>query len=68
MVAFLADEAPDKRSQCIDRLLADPRYAQHQADIWDFILFTRKPPGYDVHRRDGIQKWLVRQFARKRSL
>src|SRR5688572_13242432 len=43
--AFLDDSSPDKRSQLIDRLLADPRYAQHQTDVWDLILFTRNPPG-----------------------
>lgn len=63
VVAFLADESPEKRSQLIDRLLADPRYAQHQADIWDLILFTRTPPGSEADRRDGIQRWLSKQFA-----
>src|SRR5688572_13049668 len=30
--AFLDDSAPDKRAKLIDRLLADPRYGQAQAD------------------------------------
>lgn len=63
VVAFLSDPSADKRSQLIDRLLADSRFAQHQADIWDLILFTRSPPGSEADRRDGMQKWLVQQFA-----
>src|SRR5262249_40567705 len=31
---FLADRSPDKRQKLIDRLLDDPRYAQHFANVW----------------------------------
>ena len=65
-VAFLADGSPDKRQKLIDRLLDDPRYAQHQADLWDLILFGRHPPGYDTDKRDGMQRWLREQFAANR--
>jgi hypothetical protein len=65
-VAFLADTATDKRTRLIDKLLEDPRYAQHQADLWDLILFGRNPPGYNTDRRDGIQRWLREQFAANR--
>lgn len=65
-VAFLADDAADKRAKLIDRLLDDPRYAAHQADLWDMILFGRNPPGYDTDKRDGIQRWLREQFASNR--
>ena len=34
-VAFLEDSSPHKRSQWIDRLLDDPRYARHMAELWD---------------------------------
>lgn len=61
--AFLDDPSPGKRDTLIERLFADPRYAEHQADLWDFILFGRNPPGYDTDRRDGIQRWLREQFA-----
>ncbi len=57
-MAFLDDAAPDKRTRLIDRLLADPRYAQHQADVWDMMLFGRNPPGYDADKRPGFQHWL----------
>ncbi len=62
-VAFLDDPAPEKRLRIIDQLLADPRYAQHQTDVWDQVLFGRNPPGYDTDKRTGIQNWLNRQFA-----
>jgi hypothetical protein len=60
---FLADKDPEKRAKLVDRLLADPRYAQHQADLWDMILFGRRPPGYDTDKREPFQMWLRKQFA-----
>jgi hypothetical protein len=63
-VAFLDSKAPDKRAQLVDRLLADPRFAQHQADVWDLLLFGRNPPGYDTHKRDGFQTWLRSNFEK----
>ncbi len=65
-VAFLNDASGDKRQKLIDRLLDDPRYAQHQADLWDLILFGRNPPGFGTDKRDGIQRWLREQFAQNR--
>jgi hypothetical protein len=65
-VAFLADGSANKRQKLIDRLLEDSRYAQHQADLWDLILFGRNPPGYGTDKRDGIQRWLREQFAQNR--
>ncbi|MEK6238663.1 MAG: DUF1549 and DUF1553 domain-containing protein, partial [Planctomycetales bacterium] len=65
--AFLDDDASDKREKLIDRLLSDPRYAQHQADVWDMVLFGRNPPGYDARTRGGFQKWLRDQFAENTS-
>ena len=44
----------DKRAKLIDRLLDDPRYAGHQADVWDLVLFGRNPPGFDTAKRDGF--------------
>src|SRR5689334_18598206 len=45
---FLADSDPKKREKLIDRLLAEPRFAAHQADVWDLVLFGRNPPGGDA--------------------
>jgi hypothetical protein len=61
-VAFLGDASPDKRQKLVDRLLNDPRFGLHQADVWDLAYFTRNPPGYDVDRRPGFQNWLRTQF------
>ena len=61
---FLDDNDPQKRAKLIDRLLEDPRYAQHQADVWDMIYFGRNPPGYKTNERQGFQDWLREQFAK----
>jgi hypothetical protein len=63
-VAFLNSTEPAKREQLIDRLLADPRFAQHQADVWDMLLFGRNPPGFETHKRDGFQAWLRGRFEK----
>jgi hypothetical protein len=36
--AFAADASPDKRAQVIDRLLADPRWADHWMGLWQDAL------------------------------
>lgn len=36
--AFLADPAPDKRARLIDRLLDDPRMADHWVSYWQDVL------------------------------
>jgi hypothetical protein len=63
VVAFLDDESAEKRAVLIDRLLKDPRFAQHQAEVWDQVLFGRRPPGYGTDKRQGFQNWLCDQFA-----
>jgi hypothetical protein len=62
--AFLNDADDQKRTKLIDRLLDDPRYARHQADVWDMIYFGRNPPGYDSPKREGFQTWLRDAFAK----
>lgn len=61
--AFLDDTDPKKREKLIDALLEHPRFAIHQADIWDLMYFTRNPPGYGTDKRAGFQTWLQKQFA-----
>jgi mono/diheme cytochrome c family protein len=36
--AFAADQHPDKRAKLIDRLLADPRWADHWVGFWQDLL------------------------------
>ncbi|MFZ9435716.1 MAG: DUF1553 domain-containing protein [Opitutales bacterium] len=38
IAAFAADASPDKRAKAIDRLLADPRAADHQMGYWQDVL------------------------------
>lgn len=61
-IAFLDSKEAGKRDKLIDKLLADPRFAQHQADIWDMTLFGRHPPGYETDKREGFQTWLRSRF------
>ena len=63
-VAFLDSKETDKRAKLIDKLLADPRFARHQADVWDMVLFGRNPPGYETTRRDGFIAWLRGNFEK----
>ena len=62
---FLKDTAPDKRSKLIDRLLDDPRYATHMADIWLPILITRNPTHPEVQQNHPLlYRWLMEKFAK----
>ncbi len=63
-VSFLKEADEHKREKLIDKLLSHPRYAIHQADIWDMVYFGRNPPGYDTRKRPGFQNWLRDQFAK----
>lgn len=63
-VKFLADRDPKKRSTLIDALLADPRFARAQADVWELALFGRSPGNAsDTRVRPTFKTWLARQFA-----
>jgi len=63
-IAFLDSKEPNKRDLLIEKLLADPRFARHQADVWDMVLFGRNPPGYETQRREGFQTWLRSRFEK----
>ncbi len=64
-VAFLKDDAADKRAKLIDKLLDDPRYADHQTNVWDLTFFGRHPNDSDVTgKRDHFRKWLREKFAK----
>jgi hypothetical protein len=67
-VRFLQDSAADKRAKVIDRLLADPRFAAHQADVWDLVLFGRNPPNLEgARQRESFKKWLAERWERNES-
>jgi len=63
-VQFLTDTDARKREKLIDALLADPRFAAAQANVWDLTFFGRRPPNSDATRkRDAFKGWLTKQFA-----
>jgi hypothetical protein len=47
--AFLADANPDKRTQTVDRLLADPRFPLHWAEVFDVVLMERRRDQHVPH-------------------
>jgi hypothetical protein len=62
---FLADADSDKRARLIDSQLADARYGQYLADIWQGYLMS---PLADDHttRAALFRQWLAVQFDTKR--
>lgn len=63
---FLENSDPQKREKLIDKLLADPRYARQQAQVWDIAMLTRNHKvvegtiGY--RNRGRFRQWLAQQF------
>ena len=63
---FLADEAKDKRSQLIDRLLDSPDYAKYWARKWgDLLRLSRKQIGEGAVYK--FADWLERSIATNQS-
>jgi hypothetical protein len=61
--SFLDDRTADKRAKVIDELLADPRFAEHLADIWDDYLL---PDNDDTRsNRPRFKAWLQDEFQSK---
>lgn len=62
---FLDDAAPDKRARLVNSLLADARYGEYLADIWQGYLMS--PFADDQTKRaDRLRDWLAEQFNTKR--
>ena len=62
-VAFLVDTNAEKRAKWIDKLLADPRFAKAQAEVWDLLLFGRRPGNEsETRRRPAFKAWLAKHF------
>ena len=62
---FLADTDPQKRSKLIDRLLDDPRYADHWADKWADLL-RPNPFRAGVKSVYVLDQWLRASFRQNK--
>jgi len=64
--AFLKDADPKKREKLIDTLLADPRFARQQAQVFDLAMLTRSHKLVDgtvgYRNRGRFRQWLAKQF------
>ena len=65
---FLADEAPDKRQQLVDRLLDDPRYAVHFTNYWRRILIPEAESDLNArYQLPMFEAWLRTRLLENRS-
>lgn len=65
-VAFLKNDASDKRQTRIDELLDRSSYADHFASIWCELIVPRNT-GKSKSGRDPFVPWLTEQFHRNRA-
>jgi hypothetical protein len=58
---FLENPDPQKRAKLIEQLLANPRYAEHMANVYGVLL---APPSNDPMRPRAfnVEAWLMREF------
>lgn len=61
--AFLQDADSGKRAKLIDRLLANPRYATHLAQVWSKMLLPAAAQNERAAEVAGFTAWLRRRFA-----
>jgi Protein of unknown function (DUF1553)/Protein of unknown function (DUF1549) len=62
--AFLADRSPQRKARVIDRLLADPRWADHQVPYWQDVLAEN--PGIlkpTLNNTGPFRWWLHQAFS-----
>ena len=62
---FLGDESPDAYEKLVDRLLANPRFGEHQARYWLDAVRYGDTHGLHLDNRRGIfpyRDWVVRSF------
>jgi hypothetical protein len=60
---FLADRSADKRTRWIDRLLVQPRFAIHFANVWRAELLPEAASNPQAALlRPGFENWLAQKF------
>jgi cytochrome c553 len=62
--AFLADAATDKRTRLIDRLLADPRFADHWVSYWQDVLAENPSMLKPSLNNSGPFRWFLYEALR----
>jgi hypothetical protein len=55
--AFLADKSPQAYEKVVDRLLASPRYGEHQARYWLDAARYADSHGYHIDSERSLWKW-----------
>jgi hypothetical protein len=63
VAAFVADTSGDKRAKLVDRLLANPRYSTHVAQVWSKMLLPAEAQSERPAEVAGFTAWLRRRFA-----
>ena len=64
VTAFLADKSPDKRARAIDRLLADPRWADHWTSYWQDVLAENPNMLKGTLNNTGPFRWWIHESLR----
>jgi len=63
---FLDDQAADKRTRLVDRLLADERFAFRMRNVFDVMLMERRPDKYV--KRGPWREYLLASFHENKPL
>lgn len=61
--AFLQDTSSEKHTGLVDRLLANPRYSTHLAQVWSKMLLPADAPSERPAEVAGFTSWLRRRLA-----
>lgn len=69
IAAFEADRSPDRRTRLIDRLLADPRWADHQMGYWlDVLAENPNLINPTLNNTGPFRWWLYESFLDNKPL
>jgi hypothetical protein len=63
---FLSSKDPGKRPALVERLLADPLYGDHLAELWARLLFADLKK-YRLQEKQAVTEWLAKGFNEGRG-